>query len=434
MQDSEEPTVVGPLEAIAERISEAWGRDDLAAYRECRGELERLGRDPSVKPNGVEALVRLLAAAERELDLGDEPTGLQAESMYQQLIEEVGRVREGLERCGISRAVTLTYRMEATYRGHLMQSVAQRDPAGATQQLARLMELGKQIEGAEPEEAEAAGRLQRLLRGLGRFITGMLAGMEGDPAACEVALQDALSDLRFSAGPEADTDMPGFVTLAEALIAVAWGTSRRRAGRFDEAIEKFKDAARVLHQAATAPGPLSELAKGLACLVQGSCATAEAERSLSVGQLGDAARHYGRAAVAFRDAQRALPSAFDSEGASRKRVLASAEDALTRSRTLFMAQAALWPRWSVFLHGVLFVVLWLGSTVGLLCASHAVELGVPWWGAAIVSLVASGVALRFVPVREAVLLLRGGGRDRDASPTTELEASAPAGRGLDRTS
>lgn len=90
-----------------------------------------------------------------------------------------------------------------------------------------------------------------------------------------------------------------------------------------------------------------------------------------------------------------------------------------------MAQAALWPRWSVVLHGVLFVLLWLGSTLALLFASNAVDLGVPWWGAAVVSLAAAAVGLRFVPIREALLLLRGR-PPPDTAASTQLDTLPPS--------
>jgi hypothetical protein len=428
VQDPEEPTVVSPLEALAERIGEAWNTSDAARYPECRAELEAIRSQPGADQSAVHALATVLAAVESEADLQQDAAGPQVETQYQELIQQVTRAREMLEHSTIPAAVKLTYIMEMKYRLRLMQSLSQRDPAAAAEQLRRVAELGKHLKPAEEGEAEAFDELQQLLKGVNKFSSGVVAGMDGDPAACEVAVHDGLGHLQLVASTEESGDIPEMVAslsaIASGVVAAAWGISRGWAGQFTGAIDKFKEAEQALEHSPPAPPPIQALVSALTSLVRAGRAMIEAEKSVSLGQLAEGANHYRRAAVAYREAQAAFPATFDPQGTFRKRLLRSSEQTLTRSRTLYMAQAALWPRWSAFVHAVLFVVLWLAATVALVCVSDALDVGIPWWGAALASLIASAVALRFLPIREAVLLWRRG-PDHQAPAGTELDTSGP---------
>jgi hypothetical protein len=256
--------------------------------------------------------------------------------------------------------------------------------------------------------------------------------MDGDPAECEVAVEDALGDLQRVTGGEGLSDLAEVVTclrmIGTGLVALAWGKSRYRGGHFAEAISKLKDAAGEFGQAEARLPPLGDVARSLRAMTRGACACAEGARSVSLGRLGEGAGHYRRGAGLFREAQAAYPAEADPEGAMRKKLLTSSEDALGMSRTLSMGEAAVRARRGGVLHGVVFLLLWLASTVGLLSASSAADLGIPWWGAAIASLVAAGVALRFLPLREAVQILRR----EPASPATrgtELDIAPPRTEG-----
>lgn len=297
MQEPQEPTVVDPLHVLAERISEAWRSDDVASYRECRAQLEEMRSDAGVDQNGLDALARVLGVAETELEVPEDTAGPQAETQYQALIEEASRAREVLEHSGVSPAVALTYHMEAKYRMHLLQSLSQRDPRGAAEQLTRLMEVGKQLQRAEPDETDAFAQLQGILKGLQGFFRGMIAGMDGDPAGCEVAVHDALHDLQSAVDPESDRDLAqsfaGFPDFAAGLVACAWGVSRGRAGQFPDAVDKFNEADQLLaqagevfDQASDIALPVGDMVKALRSLMQATCAATEAQRSLSLGQLG----------------------------------------------------------------------------------------------------------------------------------------------------